>query len=214
MVHKRLDGGSIKRMKIAVYTGKGSAKESASAITKISSKVGQVVEFDRNIPNSDVYIVGGGLASEIAANLGVKNLKELESIILNDKKKYIGICAGAYLAIEGYWTDRTLTGYFVLIKAHHPDIDSWRRGVGWIKVKVREEEMKMWYENGPLFEGNDGFEIIGRFLEDINETDSKYNMINAPAIIKKDNIVLFSPHPELSGQTGKKLLLKALEGSL
>ncbi|MCD6449560.1 MAG: hypothetical protein J7L34_03525 [Thermotogaceae bacterium] len=200
-------------MKIAVYTGKGSAKESAKSIIRISSKVGEVVEFDKNIPNSDVYIIGGGLASEIAANLGMGNLKKLESIILNDRKRYIGICAGAYLAIEGYWTDKTLTNYFVLIKAKHPDIDNWRRGQGWIKVEVREEEIKMWYENGPLFEGN-GFEIIGRFLEDINETDSDYSMKNTPAIIKKDNIVLFSPHSELSGEVGEKLLLKALEGSL
>ncbi len=200
-------------MKVGIYRGKGAAQKSADAISEVLSEKWEVAEFWDDLPPVDVLVIGGGSASEIASSLGRETLNLVERSVKSGSVGYVGICAGAYLAIEGYWTDKTLTGEIVLLNAHHPDIDRWNRGKGWVKVRLTgwlgSGAVDMWYENGPLFFG-EGYEILGVFEGDVNEIGSPVSMKGSPAIVHAPGVVLFSPHPEFSGEIGRWLLIEAV----
>lgn len=208
-------------MKIGIYAGKGAASKSLRRCWNLLKGNFELVEVRDEIPEVDVLIIPGGFASEISLSLGKANLQKIENTVINGMK-YIGICAGSYLAIKGYWEDRTLTGELVLLQTQHPKIEDWKRGKGYVSVNLKDhpiswglkENVTMWYENGPLFSRGD-YEIIGIFDDEINEIKSPVVMRGSPAIIAsnygKGKVVLFSPHPEFSGRNAYKLLMNAID---
>ncbi|RKX54741.1 MAG: hypothetical protein DRP30_01395 [Thermotoga sp.] len=220
MVHKGIDCGGVEGMKIGVYSGNGTANESLKKIMDLlKENFDHVVDFKDEIPETDVLIIPGGRASEISNSLGKGNLQMLKSLV-KDGARYIGICAGAYLAIGGYWEDTTLTGEIVLVETNHPDIWNWKRGKGFVRIRLHDHpiasgmrEVRMWYENGPIF-SKGKYDVIGEFLDDVNECGSSISMRKSPAIITAKygfgDVVLFSPHPELSEEQAQKLLFNAI----
>ncbi len=197
-------------MRFAVYSGEGSAEDSTRRIVTMISERFEVVEFNARIPDADFYVVGGGRASDIANALGRERLRELNDAVKTEGRGYIGICAGAYLAMEGYWTEIAPLDELVLINVRHPDIERWNRGEGWVEVEILGEKNKLWYENGPVFSEGD-YEVLGIFRGDVNEISSPISLISTPAVIRKGRVLLFSPHPELSGDEGKRVFFKTLE---
>ncbi|KUK32849.1 MAG: Uncharacterized protein XD64_1325 [Thermotoga sp. 47_83] len=208
-------------MKVGIYAGNGVASKSLKRCWNLLKGNFELLEVRDEIPEIDVFIIPGGFASEISLSLGKANLHKIKNMVKKGMK-YIGICAGSYLAIKGYWEDRTLTGELVLIKAQHPKIEDWNRGNGYVKVSLKDhpiswglkETITMWYENGPIFSEGD-YEIIGTFDDEINEIGSPVVMKGSPAIIAseygKGKVILFSPHPEFSRRTVHKLLLNAVD---
>jgi len=122
---------------------------------------------------------------------------------------YVGICAGAYLACDGFsW------GLHVL-NAKTPS-PKWQRGRGDVKLEFTDKgremlgfgpgQMDVHYANGPiLIDAGDPaiskFEPLALFRTELAEHDSpKGVMINSAAIVcgvfGKGRVLVSSPHPE------------------
>ena len=121
---------------------------------------------------------------------------------------YIGVCAGAYLAIQG----REEFHKIEIVAARHLSQDFWRRGVATIEVcEIGGSGVhRMFYANGPIFErlrvrGLEPYRPLATFLSDVYMTSQGTQpgeMPGTPAIIASSyrggRIVLFSPNPVLA----------------
>ncbi|QAT63046.1 biofilm PGA synthesis protein PgaC [Acidilutibacter cellobiosedens] len=164
--------------------------------------------------NFDVLIVPGGRATGQAKALGEKGCSMIESFVKNSGG-YIGICAGAFLAVEGY---NESTSNLVIVNAQAIDIDHWNRGSGNVKIKITDPThpiingyygtITAYYENGPLLKpGNyldlSDYDELAFFADGIGQNNNKSNlMINSSALVSSTygygKCVLFSFHPELT----------------
>ena len=79
----------------------------------------------------DVVIFTGGSGSKQAKAIGEAGLAQVQSFVENGGG-YVGICAGAYLACEGFsWGAKMLDAKTVSSK--------WKRGVGDVKIEVHRQ---------------------------------------------------------------------------
>jgi glutamine amidotransferase-like uncharacterized protein len=122
---------------------------------------------------------------------------------------YVGICAGAYLACEGFsWGAKILDAKTVSSK--------WKRGKGQVKIEATDKgreilgfpagQIDIRYANGPIYKaaGSPGipdFEPLALFRTELAENDSpKGAMVNSPAMVAgtfgKGRVICSSPHPE------------------
>lgn len=123
---------------------------------------------------------------------------------------YIGVCAGAYLAIQG----RDEFHKIAIVAAENLSGDFWRRGVGTARVQEvgGEGVHRLFYANGPVFlrsqiPGFRPYVALATFLSDFylpaHGTESG-QMPSTPAILAasyhRGRIVLFSPNPVLSAE--------------
>lgn len=172
-----------------------------------------------------------GPHSGFGGSKGIANFKQAISNGMN----YLGICAGAYAAMEysGYPTDI----YFGLVNAKHRWPENIGPGVQFISIRPCAELIKaanlesdvfpVWYHNGPMFirKRNANYRVLVSFEPTREERKSAQgeflsgkHLNGAPAIIGsnygKGRVVACSPHPEL-GDMGirdyQKLLRQWLE---
>jgi glutamine amidotransferase-like uncharacterized protein len=206
-----------RHIRVALYDDKGSAgkgvpcvctelgKSSDFEVTKVSAK--QI--RDGILKNFDVVAFTGGTASGQAATLGDEGRSNVKKFV-EQGGGYMGICAGAYLACNGFdWAIGVLDAKTVSSK--------WQRGQGVVQIELTSEGQKLLgqtgkdfevkYENGPIITHNKGqlppFKTLAVYRSEKAEHGSPVGvMVNSPAIVTstcgKGRVVVISPHPEQS----------------
>lgn len=160
----------------------------------------------------DVVIFTGGSGGKQAGTLGLVGREQVRRFV-EAGGGYIGICAGNYLACDGFsWGLKILDAKTKSSK--------WARGVGDVKIEFTPKGREIFgmpeglqdirYANGPVFDlaGNEGindFEPLAYFRSELAENGSpKGAQINSPAMVigsyGKGRVLCSSPHPEQ--QTG------------
>jgi len=187
-------------MKVSIYTGKGAslAKDVMTALRKLNipfQKVNEKDIFQDKLGNFSIFIVPGGWPEKYVYSLITKGYDKIRKFVKNGGK-YIGICAGAYLASKKFRTDN---GIFIGLELINPTAEMEIKKV--LPGRMREiklskhmlsngcpHKMKIWYMNGPVFKANKKIRVIAKYEN------------NNTAIVSskhgKGDVILFSPHPE------------------
>lgn len=174
-------------------------------VTKVSG------EQIRNgiLDNFDVVVFTGGVASGQARTLKEQGRANVKKFVENGGG-YMGICAGAYLACDGFdWAVGVLGARTVSPK--------WQRGQGTVEIELTHEGQKLLgqtnkifavkYENGPIITHNSGllpnYKPLAIYRTEKAENGSPVGvMVNSPAIVTstcgKGRVIVISPHPEQS----------------
>lgn len=163
----------------------------------------------------DVLVVPGGRSTGQAESLGKDGCGAIEKFVRSGGG-YVGICAGAYLASEGY---NDPTSNLMLVNASVLDVEHWDRGSGDVQVKITDQAhpvvkgysgiITAHYENGPLLGPVESGSIpayseLASYVSDVHQNKNAKTgiMPGSPAIIASDygngRCVLFSFHPELT----------------
>ena len=156
----------------------------------------------------DVVTFTGGSGSGLAQALGAEGREAVRAFV-KEGGGYVGVCAGAFLALGGYaWSLGILDG--------KPVSPKWRRGKGSVAWKptrtgrrvleLPEAAEQVAYHNGPIFEPGRArdvpdYHVWVRFKSEIAENGTPRGvMVDAPAIAAgrygKGRVVVISPHPE------------------
>ncbi len=170
------------------------------------------------LADHDVLVVTGGSGRKQADTLGERGRTEVREFVAAGGG-YVGICAGAYLACEGFpWGLRILDAKTVSPK--------WKRGRADVRVELTGEgrrilgpvpaEFEVRYANGPIIQpaGSDeipDFRSWALFRSEVAENDSPPGvMIDSPALAAGmfglGRVLVSSPHPEQT--TGLEDLVK------
>jgi glutamine amidotransferase-like uncharacterized protein len=190
-----------KEKNIFVYSGKGSSflDDITFALDRMEvgfSKIDERGVLRGKLDDCDVLIIPGGWPQKYSNNLGKSGFQKIRKFVKNGGK-YIGICAGAYLASKKFELD---------------DKESFK-GLGISDVKVKMEvkkflpgklreiefvsdsaltkgfakQLKMWYENGPMMSAR---------KEEVKAQFDKSSAAIVQSKYGKGSVILFSPHPE------------------
>jgi putative intracellular protease/amidase len=205
-------------LRVALFDDTGSFGKGVPRATEIFGKREgfklTVLKADQvrasTLKDFDVVLFTGGSGSKQAEAIGETGRADVKQFVQNGGG-YVGICAGAYLACDGFsWGVKVLDAKTVSSK--------WRRGVGTAKIELTEEGKKILgdhpgllsvrYANGPIIKAAQNetlpdFKPLALFRTELAENDSpKGVMINSPASAAADcgkgRVIIFSPHPEQS----------------
>lgn len=201
---------------VAVYDGPGNGGPGVSRIVK---QLGDADGFTAvrvcsedisrgALDGFDVVIFPGGSGSGQARALGTAGRDAVRKFVERGGG-YLGICAGAYLACQGFdW------GLGIIdAKTLSP---LWQRGRATIKMELTEAGRRIFgeklglldclYVNGPIVgpagvETLPDFETLGYFRTEISKTNAhKGIMVDSPALFAgrfgRGRVLCFSPHPE------------------
>ena len=223
-------GLAAEPLRIALYddagsTGKGVPKMKEHLAKVPSMKLTVVKGEDIRagvLKDFDVVIFTGGSGSKQAEGIGETGRKEVKQFVERGGG-YVGICAGAYLACEGFsWGLKVLDAKTVSPK--------WRRGIGDVKVELTAEgrrilgdkagQFTVRYANGPIIKQSTNTALpdlkpLAYFRTELAENDSpKGAMVNSPAAASgtcgKGRVITFSPHPEQTDGL-ESLVIRAIE---
>jgi glutamine amidotransferase-like uncharacterized protein len=187
-------------MGVMVYTGKGTsfAKDVMTSLRKLKIPFHKIKEKDilqDKLNKYSILIIPGGWPNKYAHNLGSKGYDKIRKFVKNGGR-YIGICAGADIASKKFEVKEGKFSGLGLInsiaKMEVRKILSGRlREINTSKSFLTRncpKKIKIWYENGPVFEPNKSMRII-----------ATYENSNAAIVYSrygKGSVILFSPHPE------------------
>ncbi|GAA5133839.1 hypothetical protein GCM10023213_04430 [Prosthecobacter algae] len=170
----------------------------------------------------DVVIFTGGSGGKQAGTLGLVGREQVRRFI-EAGGGYVGICAGNYLACDGF-------SWGLQILDAKTKSSKWARGVGDVKIEftpkgreilgMPEGLLDIRYANGPVFnpagdEAIPDFEPLAFFRSELAENGSpKGAQVNSPAMVAgsygKGRLLCSSPHPEQ--QAGMEaFILKAVQ---
>ncbi|MDJ0974082.1 MAG: succinylglutamate desuccinylase/aspartoacylase family protein [Planctomycetota bacterium] len=156
----------------------------------------------------DVLLFPGGLGSKQGRNIDAAGRERVRAFI-DGGGGYVGICAGAYLALDGY------TWGLKVVRAKTLS-SRWARGRGKLDVELTdkgreifgelEAPVKILYHNGPVIGPSEtksipGMEPLAYFREEVAANGTpKGIMKDSPAIFGgafgDGRVIAFSPHPE------------------
>lgn len=158
----------------------------------------------------DVVIFSGGTGGGQAKALGEDGRRQVKRFV-DGGAGYIGICAGAYLACDGFsWGLKVLDA-----KTASP---KWRRGRGTVKMELtqrgrellakQELPSEVLYANGPILApaGSDlipDYQPLAYFRSEVAKNGTPPGIMrDSPAIVAgrcgQGRVICFSPHPEQS----------------
>jgi hypothetical protein len=154
----------------------------------------------------DVVLFTGGRGSIQGQLLGEDGRERVRRFV-HRGGGYLGICAGAYLAIQGPAEFHKIG----IVAAHNLTGDLWRRGIAPARVVPSDgsSARELHYANGPLFEreeveGLAPFVSLADFDADIyweRYGTRSGEMRGTPAVVAaqygRGRLVLFSPNPTL-----------------
>jgi len=190
--------------KIALYNGVGSqvSKDIEFFLNSkdlLYSKINHSEIQKGGLENHDVFIVGGGSVFDIVPALQHSGVFEIQQFVRNGGK-YIGICAGAYIAANQYYDTKGF-GYRGLKLV---DV-VFKRGKGEEVVGFNfvnsKNQIKLYYSNGPvLYKINDDSKIIAQ--------NENRELVIIEKQLGKGEVVLFSAHPE--GNSEKQIRVEDL----
>ena len=206
--------GDDSPIRVAIYTGPGAGGPGPEALKEtLSSKPTQFTprfigpeEVRAGILDEiDVVVFPGGSGSRQAEGLGTDGCERVRKFV-NAGGGYVGICAGCYLACEGFsWSLKFLDAKTKSSK--------WRRGVKPLELAVEsnllgvaKESITVKYANGPVMEPAGSSDLpdyttLAVFKTETAENESPSGIqIGTPAILSgtfgKGRVVGISPHPE------------------
>lgn len=206
-----------KPIKVALYNDVGAAGKGVPCVCTELGKCDDIevtkvsAQQIRNgiLDNFDVVVFTGGTASGQARTLKEQGRANVKKFV-EQGGGYMGICAGAYLACNGFdWAVGVLDAKTVSPK--------WQRGEGTVQIELTPEGQKLLgqtnkifsvkYENGPIITHNSGllpaYKPLAIYRTEKAENGSPVGaMVHSPAIVTstcgKGRVVVISPHPEQS----------------
>jgi hypothetical protein len=160
----------------------------------------------------DAVVFPGGSGSRQGKALAAEGRDAVRAFV-KDGGVYIGVCAGAYLALHNYDWGLKIIGLDSIDRSH------WRRGRGdvvieWepdastcLGVAPTADEAEISFRQGPIMAASDDATalphptVLAWFRTGIGRHGSDPSvMLDTPAIVAADfgagRVVLFSPHPE------------------
>lgn len=154
-----------------------------------------------------VVFFSGGIGSVQGGELEPEGRRIVREFV-RDGGGYVGICAGAYLAIQG----PPQYHHLAIVAARNWSEDAWRRGTGMLEVAPvgGGEPLPLFYANGPVFRRDDRPELppwvaLATYVDDkFCESCGTHagELPGTPAILAASygagRIVLFSPNPTLA----------------
>jgi glutamine amidotransferase-like uncharacterized protein len=204
-------------IRVALYDDSGSA---GKGVPCVNEQLGALKDVDlvhldatnirQGLEGYDAVIFTGGVAGRQAGTIGVTGREQVRRFVERGGG-YVGICAGAYLACDGFpWSLR-------LLDAKTPS-NLWMRGIEDLKMQANDtgrqvlgypaEEVTVHYHNGPLLVPNENpslpdFEPLAFFRTEVARNGSPAGiMVNSPSIVRstfgKGRVLVCSPHPEQS----------------
>ena len=204
-------------IKVALYKGPGTAGNGPPDLMKQLNGANAKTSLVEVTPdeiragiltNFNVVIFAGGSGSKQGEALGEAGRAEVKQFVGNGGG-YIGICAGAYLAVNGGPSSL----HIINAKLLSPN---WRRGKAVLEMQLtpagagilgpEKTDLEVLYHNGPVV-GPAGlatmppYEPLAYFRTEVASNDTpKGVMIGSPAIFsgafKRGKVVCISPHPE------------------
>ena len=210
---------SKETIRVAVYRGEGASDTCANASKEIlNGTEGFEADFisageiqDGKLKEYDVVIFPGGTGSGESKALGDKGWEELRAFVKNGGG-YVGVCAGAYLAL--YKPNRS-TGNLISAELQEGE---WERGEALLEIEFTEEGRQAFqapegrfnvaYQNGPIVhraatDALKPYVVLAYFRTEVAENDApKGVQIDSPAIVAAEygagRVLICSPHPELT----------------
>lgn len=202
---------------VAIYKGPGVSGAGPEALLKTLQS--RPAEFTARFVGPDeirggvlkdfeVVVFPGGSGSKQAEGIGEEG-REIVRAFVREGGGYIGICAGCYLACEGFtWSLKILDAKTKSKK--------WRRGIKPLEVGFTPDAAKLLglaadsasvkYANGPVMEPANSpdlpdFTTLALFKNEVAENETPAGIqIDSPAILTgtfgKGRVVGVSPHPE------------------
>ncbi len=185
--------------KIALYCGSGAVyhKDVEIALKKNNIEVQKIDEYmikQGKLKNFKTLIIPGGATQVILNSLKGAGFEQVRKFVRGGGK-YIGICAGAYLAPKEVKLrfGRKKAGLNII------DIENKREaGIGLREIEIVGEseiakgyskgKIKIWYQNGPYIRSGKGVKVVARYKKDFAAI--------VWANFGKGKVILFSPHPE------------------
>lgn len=202
-------------IRVALYDDSGST---GKGIPCVSDQLGALADMDlvkldansvrAGLDGYDVVIFTGGSGGRQANTIGLVGREQVLRFVERGGG-YIGICAGAYLACDGFrWGVKVLD-------AKTPS-SKWMRGIADLKMQATpagrdvfgypEDQVTVHYHNGPLLVPGENpalpdFEPLSYFRTETAENGSPPGiMVNSPAMVRglcgKGRVLVSSPHPE------------------
>lgn len=221
LVRYRVDGAFNQanrdgRLRVGIYRGPGSSSATVSNLQAVlhdpAALVLETLTVDRirdgHLTSFDVAIFPGGSGSAQSSGLGDAGREAVRQYVAAGGG-YLGICAGAYLACDGFsWGLKILDAKTAS--------NYWRRGVGEVKIEltdagrrffgVAQAQHAIHYANGPILVANgnaelDDFEPLAYFRTELAENDTPIGlMVGTPAMVRgsygRGRVLAFSPHAE------------------
>jgi hypothetical protein len=203
-------------IKVALYDADGSFGKGVPRVTEQLGKVPglRLVKFAQDdfragkLDGFRVVIFTGGSGSKQSAAIGEDGRTRVKQFV-EKGGGYLGICAGAYLACDGFsWGVKILDAKTVSSK--------WKRGQGTVKFELTDKgreifgdragPMEIRYANGPILmpaasDSLPDYEPLAFFRTELAENGTpKGVMVNSPAMVTgrcgKGRVICSSPHPE------------------
>jgi imidazole glycerol-phosphate synthase subunit HisH len=196
----------------------GNVRSVANALTSLGAAVRVSRAYEDLVWADGLVLPGVGAFEDGMANLRrLKLIQNLEKLVLEEKKPFLGICIGMQLlAKKGFengefeglgWLDAEVHRFDVE-KTHHLKVPH----VGWNDVKLQKPVPWGW---GP--EECRSFYFVHSYYMQCFCPDNIIGIceygIEFPAIIASENIMGVQFHPEKSQKSGLKLLKTFLETS-
>lgn len=161
-----------------------------------------------SLADEDVVVFMGGSGSTQGRNLGDVGKQQVKDFVAGGGG-YVGVCAGAYMALQGEDQFHKLR----IVAGRNLTGDFWQRGIAGLDVSAPgREPFKLFYANGPIFtpvavEGLAPYVSLATFIGEIynmSKGTGPGEMPGTPAIAAsqfgKGRVLLFSPNPILGGR--------------
>ena len=159
------------------------------------------------LAEQDVAVFMGGSGTAQGKALGDAGKQAVKDFV-RDGGGYIGVCAGAYLALQGEDEFHKLR----LVAGRNLTGDFWQRGIAGLEVRAADRPpFKLFYANGPIFtpaptEGLAPYQGLADYVGEIfnvSKGTGPGEMPGTPAIVAsaygEGRVLLFSPNPVLGG---------------
>lgn len=159
------------------------------------------------LKDHDVVVFMGGSGTAQGRALGDEGKLAVKSFV-EGGGGYIGVCAGAYLALQGEDEFHKLR----IVAGRNLTGDAWQRGIAGVEVSAEgRKNFKLFYANGPIFtpvptEGLMPYVGLATYVGEIyrlSKGTGPGEMPGTPAIVASaygaGRVLLFSPNPVLGG---------------
>lgn len=173
-----------------------------------------------SLDDEDVVVFMGGSGTAQGRNLGDEGKQRVKDFVARGGG-YVGVCAGAYMALQGEDQFHKLR----IVAGRNLTGDFWQRGIAGLEVSAAgRPPFKLFYANGPIFTpvetpGLAPYVPLASFVGEIynvSKGTGPGEMPGTPAITASGfgagRVLLFSPNPILGGRgvTQEELMLTGL----
>lgn len=159
------------------------------------------------LADQDVVVFMGGSGTQQGRALGDAGKAAVKAFVARGGG-YVGVCAGAYLALQGEDEFHKLR----IVAGRNLTGDAWQRGIAGVEVKAAgRDNFKLFFANGPIFtpaptEGLAPYVALATYVGEIyrlSKGTGPGEMPGTPAIVASaygaGRVLLFSPNPVLGG---------------